>query len=154
MKKLKVNQLNLTLHSKTLECTLNDLIDLKLLPEIDSLSFDQLDLLLKNIVLNILMLDGLYYLMSPDYYFSLLSEHPLAKNLYVNVIIHKPEDDNEILEIIDTLLLVKPSLMYLFNTPLSTIHARSCQLNKMKRKATSLTKLARFANKSKSAFRK
>ncbi|WP_028868714.1 hypothetical protein [Psychromonas arctica] len=154
MKKFRVDQLDLTLYSKTLECTLNDTFNFKQFPEVDSLAFGQLELLLKNIVLNVLILDGLFYLISPDPFFIFLSQHPQAKKLYVNTIIHKPKDDNETLEIIDTLILVKPSLMFLFNTPLSTIHARSCQFKKMKYKATSLTQLALFANKSKSAFRK
>jgi hypothetical protein len=153
LKKIKVNQLKLVLHPKVLECISNDIFEFGTFPDFSSISNSELGILLNNITLNIASLNGQYYLIEYNQLFNYLSKHPLAPNKSINLLIHNLTDETELFEIIDTLLLVKPSLSLLFNISPSTIHARFCQLNKFQHKATSLTQLAKYSNKTKSAFR-
>ena len=132
-----------------------DILNNKIPSKIGELSDDQLSVLLENIVLNVIAdAEGKYLLLAPNLIYNLLIQHPAAKNVYVNLLLHTPENEQELLSLIDTLNLVQPALSLLESANKSkNIHARFLKLNEMDYEPTSLTLLANLANKDKSTFR-
>ncbi|PKG40442.1 hypothetical protein [Psychromonas sp. Urea-02u-13] len=156
MKKISIgNNLILGFHPMLDRLMENDPISLKSGPDISILSTKQLSILCKNIMLNVMQSgDGKYLLLSPNLIYNQLIQHPAAKNEVVNVLIHSPESEQELLALIDTLNLVQPALSLLESANKSkTINARYLQLNKMGYKPTPLTFLAKLANKCPSTLR-
>ncbi len=133
-----------------------DIINNKLPHGIDKISEMDLAVLLENIILNVTLSDaGGYLLLTPNRVYSFLIQHPAAPKLYVNLLIHLPTNNQDLLRLIDTLNLLQPALQLLESVNKSqTINARYLQLSKTAHAPTSLTLLAKLANKTKSAFRK
>lgn len=133
----------------------NDPISLKSSPDISILSIKQLSTLCKTIVLHVIQSDdGKYLLLAPNLIYNQLIQHPAIKNEVVNILVHSPENDQELLAIIDTLNLVQPALSLLESANKSkAINARYLQLNEIGHKPSNLTFLAKLANKSPSTFR-
>ena len=155
MNRIKVNKLFLTFHPLVSELTRGDILNDKLTSGIDILSEKQLEVLLKNMLLNVIYdADGRYQLLESNYIYFLLKQHPAAKKMYVNLLVHTPDSEQELLELIDTLNLVQPALSLLESANKSkVINARYLQLNEMGHKPTHLSFLAKLANKCPSAFR-
>ncbi|WP_413692137.1 hypothetical protein [Psychromonas sp. KJ10-2] len=156
MKRIKISGLGLQLHPKVGDLVTGDVVDLNADCSINELSETQLSILLENIVLNVLPLEGcVYQLLSPNVVYNILSRHPAAKNMYVNVLVHSPKNKLELLELILTLNLVLPSLSLISSSHISkTIHARYQKLKLMGCQPISIAKLSRLANKKRSTFRR
>lgn len=156
MKKIKISMQKLALHPKVVELTTTDVVNLKTPPDINLLSANQLSILLDNIQLNVTAsVTGEYLLLAPNTQYNFLILHPAAKNMSVRLLIYTPRTDNELVELIDTLSLVLPSLSFLeFSSKSKTINARYKQLKKMGYKPTALKILSQLANKNKSTFSK
>ena len=105
MKKMSFsNNLVLGFHPIVNKLMENDPISLKSSPDISILSIKQLSTLCKTIVLHVMQSDdGKYLLLAPNLIYNQLIQHPAAKNESVNVLIHSPESDQELLELIDTI---------------------------------------------------
>lgn len=133
----------------------NDSISLNSLPDVSILSKKQLSILCKTIVLHAMLADdGKYLLLAPNLIYNQIIQHPAAKNEVVNVLVHSPENEQELLALVDTLNLIQPALSLLESANKSkTINARYLQLNKMGHKATPLTFLAKLVDKCPSTFR-
>lgn len=156
MKKIKIgNDLVLCFHPMVNKLMENDPVSLKSTPDISKLSIKQLGILCKTIVLHVMQSDdGKYLLLAPNLIFNQLIQHPAAKNEAVNILVHSPENKQELLELIDTLNLIHPALSLLESVNKSkAINARYLQLNEIGHKPSNLTFLAKLANKSPSTFR-
>ena len=156
MKKVKISQHKLELHPMIVELTATDFVNLKTPPDINLISETQLSILLDNIQLNVIKsASGEYLLLAPNLQYNFLISHPAAENMSVRLSIYTPRTDSELVELIDTLSLVLPSLSFLeFPNKSKTINARYKLLKKMGYKPTALTILSQLANKSKSTFSK
>jgi hypothetical protein len=156
LKKLKTELLILQLHPMVEKLTCRDAISSKLPPKINELSKRQIEILLGNTVLNVVVsADGGYLLLESNLIYNLLIQHPAAKEIKVNLSIHSPNNEDELIALIDTLNLVQPAISLLESVNKSkTINARFLRLNEMGCKPTSLTFLAKLANKTESAFRR
>lgn len=156
LKKIKINKSAFDFHPCVREVIEGDIINNKLPYDIDKISETNLAVLLENIVLNVILSDdGGYLLLTPNRVYDFLIQHPASPKLHVNLLIHSPENESELFKLIDTLNLVQPALQLLESANKSQIiNARYLKLNEMTHKATSLTLLAKLANKTKSAFRK
>lgn len=156
LKKLKAESLKLQLHPQVEKLTCRDARSLKLPPKINELSECQVSTLLGNVILNVVVsAGGGYLLLKSDLIYNLLIQHPAAKDLNVNILVHSPKNKDELIELIDTLNLVQPALSLLESANKSKIiNVRYHRLNEMGYKPTSLTFLAKLANKAKSTFRR
>jgi len=155
LKRVKIKSLKLRLHPLVQNLICKDAINLKPLPQVNKLSECQLLVLLDNIILNVVLsADGEHLLLSPSLRYSLLIQHPLIQKQHVNLLIHSPSNEQEISRLIDTLNLVQPALdLSELSSKSKIIHSRYSLLKEGGLSPTSLSLLAKLANKDKSTFR-